>query len=472
MIDSFDLTLQRQLNRNLTLEVGYLGRIINHEYMPVNINAVPYMFTKGGQQFQQAYANLEKALGCATSFNACGAAVPAQFTMGGTAGGASCTKGSAGCAANAAYGNYINSLPSQPFFQASLVPSYCSGAFSNGTGAYANCTAAVLDNELSNFTTQSVWSLWSDLDNPTGTTGPFNFARTMLNTAVSDAGGALPQLTSGVGDNGSFGHGNFNAGFVSVRMADWHGLTAQSSLTWGKALGTNTVVQATGSITENDPFNLDNMYGYQPFDRKFVYNVFFVYQPPFFKGQTGLLGRVLGGWTFSPIFTAGSGIPVTCNTNTDAQSFGASDGVGFSENEQCIFTKTPTSTSAHYGVAGSSGVGTETPGSTTATQINMFQDPAAVYNNARPPILGLDSHVGGQGNTRGMPYFNLDLSVVKDIKFSERVGFSFQSVFTNLLNHNQFEDPTLDPTSPGSWGVLGTEGSIPRKMEFGFRVHF
>jgi len=471
VIDSFDLTLQRQLSSKVTLEVGYLGRVINHEYQPVNINAVPYMFTKGGQQFQQAYASIEKSLGCATSFNACGAAVPAQFTMGGSAGGAACTKGSAGCAANPGYGNYINSLPSQPFFQASLVPGYCSGTFSNGTGSYKNCTAAVVDNELSNFTTQSVWSLWSDLDNPTGTTGPFNFARTMLNTAVSDAAGALPQLTSGVGVNGSFGHGNYNAGFVSVRMADWHGLTTQSNLTWGKALGTGGVVQASSSITENDPFNIDNMYGYQNFDRKLVYNLFFVYQPPFYKGQTGLLGRLLGGWTFSPIFTAGSGIPLACNVSNNGQSFGAADGSSFNDNEQCIFTTTPTSTSAHYGVPGSAGVGTGV-GSTTASQINLFQDPAAVFNDARPPILGLDTHVGGQGNIRGMPYFNLDFSVVKDIKFTERVGFSFQSVFTNLLNHNQLDDPTLDPTNPSGWGVLSTQGSNPRQMEFGFRIRF
>ena len=65
--------IQRQLGQKSLLEVGYIGRIIHHEYQPVNLNAVPYMMSQGGQQFQTAYANLERYLGCATSAAACGA---------------------------------------------------------------------------------------------------------------------------------------------------------------------------------------------------------------------------------------------------------------------------------------------------------------------------------------------------------------------------------------------------------------
>ncbi len=57
-IDSFDLTIQRQISHRVTLEVGYIGRRITHEYQPVELNPVPYMMTLGGQQFKQAYANL------------------------------------------------------------------------------------------------------------------------------------------------------------------------------------------------------------------------------------------------------------------------------------------------------------------------------------------------------------------------------------------------------------------------------
>src|SRR5262249_37943664 len=49
VVDSFDFTIQRQLSSKFLLEVGYIGRRITHEYQPVNINAVPYMMTLGGQ---------------------------------------------------------------------------------------------------------------------------------------------------------------------------------------------------------------------------------------------------------------------------------------------------------------------------------------------------------------------------------------------------------------------------------------
>ena len=57
-VDSVNLTIQRQLSRKVILEVGYIGRRITHEYQPINLNAVPYMMTQGGQQFAQAYKNV------------------------------------------------------------------------------------------------------------------------------------------------------------------------------------------------------------------------------------------------------------------------------------------------------------------------------------------------------------------------------------------------------------------------------
>jgi hypothetical protein len=77
VVDSFDFTIQRQLSSKVLLEVGYIGRRITHEYQPININAVPYMMTLGGQSFAKAYAAIEKGLGCATSFAACGTGNPA-----------------------------------------------------------------------------------------------------------------------------------------------------------------------------------------------------------------------------------------------------------------------------------------------------------------------------------------------------------------------------------------------------------
>jgi hypothetical protein len=420
VVDSFDLTIQRQLTNKLLVEVGYIGRKITHEYQPVNLNAVPYMMTLGGQSFAKAYAAVELAMNCQKGQTYCGAAG-------------------------------VPTVAPQPFFEAALSGTgYCNG--------FANCTTAVVNNEFSNFQSQSVWSLWSDLDN-----GGFNFPRTMMNTPIDCVTGTEigcnGQLTSGVADNESIGHGSYNAAFLSVKLNDWHGLTLQQNLTYSKALGTGAVVQASSEYTVNDPFNLNNMYGLQPFDRTWVYNIFALYSLPFYKTQQGILGHVLGGWTISPIFTAGSGLPLYCNTNTDAQAYGSGDGNDFFDNEQCIpVTANTGGNSVHHMADGS---------------VNLYADPAASYANFRAPILGYDTaRDGGYGPTRGLPYWNLDMSLKKNIKVTERVSLEFQFLCLNTLNHVVFNNPYQQLGDLGDWGALTSQGNTPRQMEFGLHLKF
>jgi Carboxypeptidase regulatory-like domain len=455
VVDSFDLTIQRQLSKNVTLEFGYIGRRVTHEYQPINVNAVPYMMTIGGQRFDKAYANLVMQY--------CGGNA-------GLAGG--------NCAAN------LSAVTEQPFFQATLTSTYCNTAVAGVTPT--NCAQAVALNEGSgkkasgNLSSQNVWGLWSDLDS--GGFDPNVLPRSMMNTPLNcptgNEIGCGGQLSSGVGINASIGYGNYNAGFVTVKMADWKGFTAQSNFTWSKALGTGSVVQATSADTATDPFNLGVMYGKQAFDRKFVYTMFIVYQPPFFKGQSGVLGRVLGGWTFAPLFAAGSGQPLPVGTINSGGSYGEGDSNAFSANgntENAVpITPYRGGNSIHY-TAGSPGFGDG------GLPVNLFANPAAVYNNFRNPILGMDTKNAGWGVLTGLPYWNLDMSIKKQIRITERIGTELQIVFTNVLNHAQLLDPTgIALGSPGSFGNSPGEGNgsnnagvyTPRAMEFGVRVRF
>jgi hypothetical protein len=306
--------------------------------------------------------------------------------------------------------------------------------------------------------------MWSDLDG-----GAFNFPRTMMNSALNCPTGSeigcSGQLTSGVGMNASIGHGNYNAAFASFKMGDWHGLTTQSNFTWSKTLSTGAVVQATSEATAADPYNLNTAYGLAGFDRKFVYNLFLIYNPPFYKGQQGILGHVLGGWTFSPIFTAGSGLPITLGTlNGGGQAFGEGDSTNFFANGN----------SENAVVVGHLSPGVHmTPGSLP----NLFADPNAAYDSIRQPILGWDSKDGGWSVVRGLSYWNMDFSLRKNIKLTERFNFEFQMVTVNLFNHPVFYDPGpgdyLDTSSgPDGFGTLPGQGNTPRTMEFGLRLNF
>lgn len=436
--DTFDLTIQRQINRQNTLEVGYIGRLIHHEYLPVDLNVVPYMMVSGNQDFKSAYAAVETSLGCATSVGACGAAGKAAAVAG---------------------------VSPQPFFENSLAASgYCTG--------YASCTAAVVDKEFGKLTSQSVWSLWSDLD-----AGFFNFSQTTP-TMQNNGTPTNPAIaSSGLALNASIGYGNYNGLFVTLTTQNLHGLLMHNNFTYSKALGTGAFVQATSEYTPNDAFDLKKMYGVQAFNRKFVYNSYMVWQEPFYKGQQGLVGRVVGGWSLAPIFTMGSGEPLYCDTQTDGQSFGSADADNYFSNEQCVFTsKYNGGNSSHYNVAGGpdgfgNEVGIGTAGSGNRA-VNMFKDPAAVWNQVRAPILGIDTKNPGVGPIIGTPYWNVDMSVEKSVKAYESVEFKFSVIFTNVLNHNILGDPAMNLSTPKNWGVQNTQTNSPRKMEFGLRASF
>jgi hypothetical protein len=426
-VDSIDLSIQHQFSPKLSVEVGAISRWIHNELQNININSVPYMMTKGGQQFQTAYAAIEKAMGCTTSATAC---------------------------SNATVASTLAALAPQPFFEAALAgTTYCTPG---------NCTATVVTNEFVNLQNQSVWSLWSDLDMG-GSAPGFNFPFSMMNTAG--------QMTSNVTMSTSLGHGNYNAGFITVKMNDWHGVTMQNNFTYSKALGTGAVIQATSEETAVDPFDLNRQYGPQAFDRTFVDTLFLVYQSPFFRGQQGIVGHILGGWTFSPIFTAGSGAPDFCNTNTGvfsegysgSQDFGSGDSNFAFTNANCVLTsKAGTQASVHTVTTANGAIA------------DMFANPQAVFSNVRPLVLGLDGNSGGFGQFRGLPYWNVNLGIKKNIRFTERFNAEVSFNFINLLNHNQLLDPVLNIAGqdPETFGQLSTEGTLPRTIEFGIRVSF
>jgi hypothetical protein len=457
----YDLTIQRQINSKNSIEVGYIGRRITHEFQPINVNAVPYMMTVGGQRFDKAYGQMV--------LQYCGGNA-------GMAGG--------NCAAT------ISAVTAQPFFETALGASspYCLTPVHGITPA--NCTQAVALNEGStldpvtlkpfgtgNIPVSNVWSLWSDLDN-----GLFNFPRSMMNTPLPGAFGVSGQLTSGVAENTSLGWGNYNSMFLSYKMSAWHGLSLQSNFTWSKSLGTGSQVQATSQYSANDPYDLGRSYGYQPWDRKFMFNVWFTYTPPVYQGQHGVVGRLLGGWTVAPILDMGSGLPVGVYTAqwpssayTGGQSFGGMDGGNISDYENAvnICPGRTFSSNRHKSFSdGGAGFGGDTLFG------NMFQDPQSVSNCFRQPILGVDGRNGGIGNLRGMPFWNVDFNIKKNLLITERFSTEFAAVFTNIFNHNQLADPgQMYLTNPGGFGALETSGGAfevnnPRKIEISVRLKF
>ncbi len=287
-------------------------------------------------------------------------------------------------------------------------------------------------------------------------------------TGQVTANGANGQATD-VFLNTSSGYGNYNAGYFQLSFHDWNGLSMKTNLTFSRSLGTQAVVQASSEITVNDPYNLSTSYGVQPFDETWSYNLYFTYTPPFYKEEQGVAGKILGGWSFSPLFVAGSGFPVEVQTgNGNGQSWGEGDSnneSGLTENAILIgpLDYTNTRKQGVFGTfAGTAGAGQ-----------NVFTNPDQAWEAFRNPILGVDTKDGGAGPLRGLPFWNLDLGINKNIKFSERFNLSLYGAFTNVLNHMQPSDPFFALYSEATFGVLGgggnVQGNTPRQMQIGLR---
>jgi len=136
--DQVDFTLQRELiSHKVMMEIGYVGRRIRNEYQAVNLDAVPYMTTLGGQTFADAFKNVFIAT--------CGLGLPCPGTP-------------------------VSAITPQPFFEAALGGSssaYCAG--------FASCTAAVASKQATNIKGARVYDLWNAL----GNTSSWTLGRTL-----------------------------------------------------------------------------------------------------------------------------------------------------------------------------------------------------------------------------------------------------------------------------------------------------
>lgn len=431
--DQITIGMQRELPDNIIVEAAWVGKWSRHLYQGIDLNDVPWMMTRGGQSFAKAYAALW-------------AADHAGKTT----------------------------VAPQPFFENALAGSpFCTTAVGGITPT--SCSQAVLLNEggavgTGNIPTESVYSLWQDLDTTWTAFGP-----------------ALPNTLQGYNSmigNTTLGFSNYQAGILRVQKRTGHGLTLNANLTWSHSLSTVGINQEFTQANASVPFDLRYDYGPAPFDTRWVFNMLGTYNLPFGKGKwiggnSNFLDKIIGGWTFAPIFQWNSGLVEETYTGS-CQEFGQGN-VAFCSGVVPLagasFSRNP-----HYNVSVPAG-GIGSDGNSCAPNVcgsgvNMYADPAAAYNNLRPVILGLDGRANDLGPLYGQHRWNLDFSLAKTTKITERVGTTFYAQFFNALNHMQFQDPgqygntNLDLQSPTSFGVLSSQFGDPRHIELGLRVFF
>jgi hypothetical protein len=247
----------------------------------------------------------------------------------------------------------------------------------------------------------------------------------------------------------SNGDNNYHALQLDLRQRYSYGLSLGANYVWSHALGDilNETDQAAG-YTWYTLRNARLNYGPSPFDRRHVFNAYWTYDLPFGKGRRFLsnnafLDRLAGGWTLGGRETIASGDPLLLNggrnTVNNLTQGGVVFGGGFTpEQLQKALSKVAGGFSSTALISNVSSIATITQTATASTsQVN-----SALYAPASTP-----GQYGAFVYLRNSNLYLLDMSLNKEVRFTERWRMTFRVVALNFLNHPFFEIGNPNPTS-------------------------
>jgi hypothetical protein len=256
-------------------------------------------------------------------------------------------------------------------------------------------------------------------------------AGTIYYPTITKANPALANTTSWV----SQGSSSYNALEVDLRRTLSNGLAFRANYTYARNLDNgsawNTSVSANTPAFVSYPNNPSVDWGPAATDLRHVAAFNASYDLPFGNGKAFLAGRgqladhVVSGWTVSAIANLQSGFPFTPQLGYNPTGSGD--------------TRNPVRPNRNPAFTGS----LYTHG-TTAQRAAQFFNPAAFSAPAYGAVGNLS-----RNSLTGPGYSDLDLSLTKNTRLTERLRAQFRAEVFNALNHTNLQTPTLTVFSSG-----------------------
>jgi hypothetical protein len=249
---------------------------------------------------------------------------------------------------------------------------------------------------------------------------------------------------------------NYNAMQVEVRHAFSHGLLMAGNYAWSHTLGTvNNLNGQTANTTWATLRNGRLSYGPTPFDHRQVVNIYGSYDLPIGKGRlvnlnNRALNAAIGGWTIGTVNTISSGSPIALTGGRATFNTTADGGVIFGNGATTNSLLSATSTQAGGFDRTCTCIRTNVQNLTLS---NGTVSPAVLQAAQTPGVIG--SPVWYIGKTS----FTLNLSMTKNVRFSERVNMRLYAEASNWLNHPFFSQGSLTLTGSTFGNITSTSGT-------------
>ncbi len=240
---------------------------------------------------------------------------------------------------------------------------------------------------------------------------------------------------------------------VSLQKSFSNGLQFDLNYTWSHAIDNQSSITNTvfgGLLCDLNDLRVCR--GNSDFDIRHLVNANFIYELPFGKGRTfgkdvpGWLDQIIGGWTFTGIYTYRSGLPFSTNSGSYP--------VGYLVDSPGVFS-------------GNSGVLSGNVRD-VGPNIQFFNDQA--LSSFRNPLPG---ETGNRNNLRGPSFWNADLALLKNFKMPwEGHRLQLRMEAFNAFNHHVFSLPAANINNPTTFGRITTSSSVPRELQFAVRYDF
>jgi hypothetical protein len=270
---------------------------------------------------------------------------------------------------------------------------------------------------------------------------------------------------------------NYDALQMVLEKRMSHGVELHANYEWSHSLDERSTWHS-GATTSNgaaEGFSMDQArpgldYGNSIFDHTQSLTLSYVWQLPWLESQQGFKGHVLGGWQVNGIISFHTGFPWTpyCSASS-------------SGSKACDFNR--------------DGIANDRPNQPAFGNTDPFGNGNAVFESSHPsvnfnpasfycadstkPPAGCSTYSGtpfdgnlGRNTFRGPDATNIDFSLFKNIKVTERVRLQFRAEAFNIFNHTNLQMPS--PTFGASTSIFGlaTGAYAARQIQFALKMMF